>query len=93
MFAIDCPQHGSKVLIFMSGVKAIRNTDEGIEVDYRCTCGHRGTWRTGRAEQRAVARNQRRSAQPVTGAGWPVASRAAATVHGSPRPFAVTHTR
>ena len=49
MFTVHCARHESRVLIFSSGVERIRNTDQGIEVDYRCTCGQRGTWRTGRA--------------------------------------------
>lgn len=55
MFAVHCPQHGARVLIFSSGIDRIRNTETGIEVDYRCTCGHRGTWRTG-ARRREPAR-------------------------------------
>lgn len=49
MFAVHCPAHGGRVLIWTSLVEAVRNlAGGGIEVDYRCTCGHRGTWRTGR---------------------------------------------
>lgn len=48
MFTVHCARHGARVLIFSSGVERVRNTDKGIEVDYRCTCGHRGTWLTGR---------------------------------------------
>lgn len=48
MFAVHCPAHGGRVLIWTSLVEAVRNVAGGIEVDYRCTCGHRGTWRTGR---------------------------------------------
>lgn len=54
MFAVHCPAHGTRVLIWSSGVEAVRNTDDGIEVDYRCTCGHRGTWRTGRRRSEAA---------------------------------------
>lgn len=53
MFTVHCAQHGSRVLIFSSGVERVRNTEQGIEVDYRCTCGERGTWRTGRAQRPA----------------------------------------
>lgn len=48
MFAVHCPVHEGRVLIWSSLVEAVRNVAGGIEVDYRCTCGHRGTWRTGR---------------------------------------------
>ena len=48
MLTVHCPAHRTRVLIFTSGVEGVRNTAEGIEVDYRCTCGHRGTWLSGR---------------------------------------------
>ena len=55
MFAVHCPRHGTRVLIWSSGVESVRNTEHGIEVDYRCTCGHRGTWLTGRRARDARA--------------------------------------
>ena len=67
MFAVHCPSHGSRVLIFSSGVERVRNTERGIEVDYRCTCGQRGTWLTGRAARRREQAAQR----PVRGATAP----------------------
>lgn len=54
MFAVDCPKHGTRVLIWTSLVERVRNTPGGIEVDYRCTCGHRGTWSTGRRAERSA---------------------------------------
>lgn len=59
MFAVHCPSHGSRVLIFNSGVERVRNTERGIEVDYRCSCGQRGTWLTGRATRRREEAAQR----------------------------------
>lgn len=56
MFTVDCPGHGDRVIIWTSGVEGARNTARGIEVDYHCTCGHRGTWITGRAATAADAR-------------------------------------
>lgn len=49
MFAPFCPVHGSRVLLFAGNIRAIRNSSDGIEVHYRCTCGHEGVWRTGRS--------------------------------------------
>lgn len=74
MFVVHCAQHGTRVLIFSSGVERIRNTPEGIEVDYRCTCGQRGTWRTGRRSR--------------SGADGVAAS--AGAEYGVMRPFAMT---
>jgi hypothetical protein len=54
MFAVHCPAHGGRVLIWTSLVEAVRNVADGIEVDYRCTCGYRGTWRTGRTSRVAA---------------------------------------
>ena len=48
MFAIDCPSHGTKVLLGLGDIDSIDNTSRGIEVHYTCTCGHQGTWVTGR---------------------------------------------
>lgn len=48
MFDTYCPTHGSRVLIWPSGIDAIENTDGGIMVHYHCTCGTAGVWRTGR---------------------------------------------
>lgn len=45
MLLVMCPRHGGEVLIWTSGIDRIRNTPAGIEVDYHCTCGHRGVWR------------------------------------------------
>lgn len=59
MFTVECPNHGARVLIWPSGVDAVRNTSRGIEVSYHCTCGHRGVWVTGRGVgtgERALSR-------------------------------------
>lgn len=48
MFDLYCPDHGSRVLLFSRDIQDIRNTPEGIAVDYRCFCGYRGVWHTGR---------------------------------------------
>jgi hypothetical protein len=48
MFAIRCPYHDSPVLLSLSSIEELRNTSRGIEIGYICSCGHRGTWITGR---------------------------------------------
>lgn len=48
MFAPYCPVHGSRVLLFADNIESISNTAQGIDVYYRCNCGHTGVWRTGR---------------------------------------------
>lgn len=49
MFAPFCPVHGTRVLLFADNIRSIRNTSEGINVYYRCNCGHAGVWQTGRS--------------------------------------------
>ncbi len=48
MFDVYCPDHGSRVLLFSQDIETILNTQKGMEVHYRCFCGHRGVWLTGR---------------------------------------------
>ena len=48
MFSVDCPQHGATVLLGLSDITQIENTDGAIRVHYTCTCGHRGVWLTGK---------------------------------------------
>ncbi len=44
MFAPFCPQHHSRVLLSLADIESLHHTDRGIEVHYRCLCGHRGMW-------------------------------------------------
>ena len=48
MFSVDCPQHGANVLLGLSDIRQIENTNAGIRVHYTCSCGHRGVWLTGK---------------------------------------------
>jgi hypothetical protein len=48
-FAVDCPRHNARVLLFTRDVTEVRTTPGGIEVHYRCFCGHGGVWLTGSA--------------------------------------------
>jgi hypothetical protein len=52
VFAVECPRHGSRILLFTRNLKALRNTPLGIEVHYRCTCGYEGVWLTGGSRAR-----------------------------------------
>lgn len=49
MFSVECPQHGTMILLGISDIDLIENTARGIRVHYTCTCGHHGVWLTGRA--------------------------------------------
>lgn len=42
MFAVDCPRHGTRVLLDYSRIEAQTNTADGPVVDWRCWCGARG---------------------------------------------------
>lgn len=55
MFAPYCPTHRSHVLLFSENIRAIREEDDRLVVDYRCNCGHEGTWRPSERLQVAVA--------------------------------------
>lgn len=49
MFAPFCPAHQSRVLLSHGNIELLVNSETGIDIHYRCICGHRGVWRTGRA--------------------------------------------
>ncbi|MEY2423766.1 MAG: hypothetical protein QOI95_3833 [Acidimicrobiaceae bacterium] len=51
MFSVQCPQHGSEVLLPERRIESLRNTVAGIEVRWVCYCGHRGSFMTGRRRQ------------------------------------------
>ncbi len=42
MFAIWCPRHRARVLLFPDGILSLHATPQGIRIHYRCTCGHEG---------------------------------------------------
>jgi hypothetical protein len=43
MFTIDCHRHGTRVELAWSHVEAMRHTTVGTVVDWRCSCGARGS--------------------------------------------------
>jgi hypothetical protein len=66
MFAIECPSHGSQVMVPETRIRELRNTTEGILLDVECWCGSRIALRTGRRSSavrqfgtRAVGRSGR----------------------------------
>jgi hypothetical protein len=54
MFSVTCPNHGGRVLLSERAITALVNTDRGIELRWRCTCGTEGVERLGRLAE-AVA--------------------------------------
>lgn len=43
MFTVDCPQHGTTVLLSERRIRAIVPTPTGHELHWRCWCGTEGT--------------------------------------------------
>jgi hypothetical protein len=56
-FAVDCPRHHTRVLLFTHDVTKVQTTPRGIEVHYRCFCGHEGVWLTESASPAPQAVN------------------------------------
>jgi hypothetical protein len=55
MFVVDCHIHGTRVLLDWSRIEAMRDSDEGPVLDWRCWCGALGSLIAGaRSEPRAV---------------------------------------
>jgi hypothetical protein len=54
MFDAWCDGHDARVLVTPGQIRAIDNHDDGIVVTFRCTCGHHGTWHTGRRQSAAA---------------------------------------
>jgi hypothetical protein len=46
MYAPHCPRHGTRVLLPLDAIE-VTNTAAGIEVRWRCSCGHVGRHLTG----------------------------------------------
>lgn len=52
MFTVHCPDHDTMVLLGTRSIEDLHVTTNGIHLMYRCSCGHRGTWQTGRLHTR-----------------------------------------
>lgn len=48
MFPIECPVHGSRVLVPASRIRSLHNTAEGILLEVECWCGTHVHLHTGR---------------------------------------------
>ena len=48
MFSVQCPRHGSEVLLTERHITGIEPTDGQLTVRWVCWCGHAGSHRTGR---------------------------------------------
>lgn len=48
MFDIFCPVEKLRVLLAASAILKVVRSDKGIEIHYRCPCGHEGIVQTGR---------------------------------------------
>lgn len=42
VFAVWCPRHRARVLLFVDSIVAMHATAQGITIGYRCTCGYEG---------------------------------------------------
>jgi hypothetical protein len=51
MFSVDCPRHGSEVLLSESRILGIDRTGSGLTVRWVCWCGHVGSHHSGHARQ------------------------------------------
>jgi hypothetical protein len=54
MFQVFCPDHRAQVLLSVGRIEAIRNTADGMVVEWRCWCGHRGRSLDGRTLPHAL---------------------------------------
>jgi hypothetical protein len=54
MFAVQCPVHNSRVLLFPEHIEQLVNRGDGVELHWRCTCGATGTHHIGRRRPELV---------------------------------------
>ena len=54
MFSVECDSHDSGfVLLNSDHIVTIRNTVDGIELDWECWCGNHGTWHPSNPDRTA----------------------------------------
>jgi hypothetical protein len=53
MFTVQCPRHGSEVLLSDNRIRGLDDGDGHLTVRWECWCGYRGAHRTGRARRQA----------------------------------------
>jgi hypothetical protein len=51
MFSVNCPRHGSEVLLSESRILGIDSTGDGLTVRWVCWCGHVGSHHSGRSRR------------------------------------------
>lgn len=54
MFSDHCPRHRRRVLLGPDDIIAVRNDEDGVHVEWRCPCGGRGSYLTGRRRSPAA---------------------------------------
>jgi hypothetical protein len=55
MFANVCTRCGKRELVFTDQIRGLRQTPDGFDVRYVCSCGATVTWHTERSGARAVS--------------------------------------
>jgi hypothetical protein len=51
MFSVNCPRHGSEVLLSETRILGIDRTGDGLTVRWVCWCGQLGSHHTGRSRR------------------------------------------
>ncbi len=49
MFDVFCEEEKIRVLLSSQNILSINKTSSGLEIIYRCSCGHQGVWRAGQS--------------------------------------------
>ncbi|HEX3539793.1 MAG TPA: hypothetical protein VHT75_05050 [Acidimicrobiales bacterium] len=55
MFAVYCSGHQGRVLLFPEHIERLVNRHDGVELQWRCTCGGTGIHFIARADDAEVA--------------------------------------
>ena len=55
MFDVFCPRHQSRVLLGARSIEGLAHTEAGIELHFRCHCGHEGVLRFRTTDESAIA--------------------------------------
>ena len=54
----ECPKCGKRELVFADQIRSLRQTDDGFDVRYACSCGATVTWHVEREAHEPAARTQ-----------------------------------
>jgi hypothetical protein len=55
MFDVFCPRHQRQVLLGARSIEHLAHTGTGIELHFRCHCGHEGVLRFQTSDDSALA--------------------------------------